>query len=217
MFVWDLTNPNRDGTMGNDVIIHEMTHGITNRLTGGGTGRCLQTLEAGGLGEGWGDAMASWMNQNSAETKDYVVGSYVFNNPNGLRSFPYSVNKATNPLTYASLQQLNDVHSIGEVWANTLHNVYATLVDERGFSAEKLTNPDGREGNIVFMRLFMQALSIQPCNPSFVEARDAWIQADDDLYNGANKCNLFKAFASRGLGLNADGSFVDDDTVPAGC
>jgi len=50
-----------------------------------------------------------------------------------------------------------------------------------------------------------------------VEARDAWIQADEDLYNGANKCNLFQAFASRGLGLNADSSFVDDDTVPAGC
>ena len=29
-----------------------MTHGITNRMTGGGTGRCLQTLESGGLGEG---------------------------------------------------------------------------------------------------------------------------------------------------------------------
>lgn len=55
---------------------------------------------------------------------------------------------------------------IGEVWANMLHNVYAVLVDERGFSAEKLTNPDGKEGNIVFMRLFMRSLSIQPCNPS---------------------------------------------------
>ena len=27
-------------------------------MTGGGTGRCLQTLEAGGMGEGWSDAMA---------------------------------------------------------------------------------------------------------------------------------------------------------------
>ena len=55
---------------------------------------------------------------------------------------------------------------IGEVWANMLHNVYAVLVNERGFSAEKLTNPDGIEGNIVFMRLFMRSLSIQPCNPT---------------------------------------------------
>ncbi|KAF8156607.1 metallo proteinase 10 [Crassisporium funariophilum] len=217
MFIWDLTSPNRDGTMENDVLIHEMTHGITNRLTGGGTGRCLQTAEAGGLGEGWGDAMASWMNQNSAQTRDYTIGAYVFNNPAGLRAFPYSTNKATNPLTYAALQQTNEVHSVGEVWANMLHNVYAALVAERGFSSEKLTNPDGPEGNIVFMRLFMDALSIQPCNPTFVEARDAIIQADENRYNGANKCTVFKAFASRGLGLNADASFADDATLPAGC
>lgn len=44
--------------MENDILIHEVTHGITNRLTGGGTARCLQTPESGGLGEGWGDAMA---------------------------------------------------------------------------------------------------------------------------------------------------------------
>jgi len=51
------------------------------------------------------------MNQNSAETRDYVIGSYVSNDPKGLRKFPYSVNKATNPLTYGSVQQLNEVHS----------------------------------------------------------------------------------------------------------
>jgi extracellular elastinolytic metalloproteinase len=50
-----------------------------------------------------------------------------------------------------------------------------------------------------------------------VQARDAWIQADQNLFNGANKCTLFKAFASRGLGLNADDTFVDDETLPAEC
>jgi hypothetical protein len=55
-------------------------------------------------------ATIRWMNQNSAQTKDFVVGSYVFDNPKGLRKFPYSVNKATNPLTYGSLQKLNEVH-----------------------------------------------------------------------------------------------------------
>jgi Zn-dependent metalloprotease len=44
--------------MANDILVHELTHGITGRLTGGGTAACLQTLEARGLGEGWSDAMA---------------------------------------------------------------------------------------------------------------------------------------------------------------
>ena len=58
MFLWDLTNPMRDGSLENDIVIHEYTHGLTNRMTGGGTGRCLQTNEAGGMGEGWSDAFA---------------------------------------------------------------------------------------------------------------------------------------------------------------
>ena len=139
---------------------------------------------------------ARWMNQKSAKTTDYLIGDYVSGKAAGLRKFPYSVNKATNPLTYESLQQLNEVHgqslrfvinplteyvfllAIGEVWANMLHNVYAALVDARGFSADKLTNPDGKEGNIVFMRLFMDALALQPCNPTckygsfFIDAQD---------------------------------------------
>jgi extracellular elastinolytic metalloproteinase len=48
----------RDGALSNDIVVHEMTHGITNRMTGGGTGRRLQIFESKGLGEGWSDAMA---------------------------------------------------------------------------------------------------------------------------------------------------------------
>ncbi|KAK7034071.1 hypothetical protein VNI00_012502 [Paramarasmius palmivorus] len=184
MFIWDLTNPRQDGAMENSIPVHELTHGLTNRMTGGGTGRCLQTVESGGLGEGWSDAVADWTQQTSAQTKDFVVGQ---------------------------------VHQIGEVWANILHNVYAALVDDLGFNANALTNPDGTEGNVVFMRLLVDALAIQPCNPTTLDARDAIIQADVNRFNGANECTLRKAFASRGLGLNASPNFQDDDTVPANC
>jgi len=51
----------------------------------------------------------------------------------------------------------------GEIWANMLHNVYAALVKEHGFSSTARTNPDGAEGNIVFLRLVMDGLSKQPC------------------------------------------------------
>ncbi|KAG6844686.1 hypothetical protein H0H87_004661 [Tephrocybe sp. NHM501043] len=60
MFVWTRTIVRRDGALENVIITHEMTHGITNRMTGGRTGRCLQTTEAGGMGEGWSDAMAEF-------------------------------------------------------------------------------------------------------------------------------------------------------------
>jgi hypothetical protein len=108
----------------------------------------------------------SWMAQSSANTKDFVVGQYVSNRAQGLRSFPYSTSATTNPLRYSSLQQLTEVHDIGEVWANMLHQVYAALVAARGFSNRKLTDADGKEGNVVFMRVMMDALAIQPCNPT---------------------------------------------------
>ena len=49
--------PNRDGSLDNSVLVHEITHGITNRMTGGGTATCLEGTESKGLGEGWSDAM----------------------------------------------------------------------------------------------------------------------------------------------------------------
>lgn len=126
--------------------------------------------------------------------------------------------------------------AIGEVWANMLYNVYANLVGAHGWSSLARTNPDGREGNIVFLHLFLDALALQPCNPTcksyiaramlqtlisyqfpiVLSARDAWIQADVNRFGGANACFIWKAFASRGLGTGA-ANHNDDTTVPPAC
>ncbi|KAI0321260.1 Fungalysin metallopeptidase-domain-containing protein [Amylostereum chailletii] len=215
MYLWDTATPERDGALSNDVISHEMTHGITNRMTGGGTGRCLQTDEAGGMGEGWSDAFAEWTEQSAAHP-DYKTGAYVDNNPDGIRTYPYSTSKTTNPLTYESVGKLDEVHAIGEYWANLWHNIHAALIDEHGFADDYLTNPDADGGNVIFGHLFIDALPIQPCNPTFQTARDAIIQADANRYKGANKCLLWKVYASRGLGVNAK-NYKDDATVPDDC
>jgi extracellular elastinolytic metalloproteinase len=31
MYLWTITNPRRDGSLENDIVVHEMTHGVTNR------------------------------------------------------------------------------------------------------------------------------------------------------------------------------------------
>ncbi|KAK0505570.1 Fungalysin metallopeptidase-domain-containing protein [Armillaria luteobubalina] len=211
MYIWTLTTPNRDGALQNDIIVHEFTHGITNRLTG----------EAGGMGEGSYTLFLTnpdirWTEHKDSTVPDYVLATWVVNNPAGIRSYPYSTNASTNPLRYSSIQQLHEVHDIGEVWANMLHNVYAALVSVHGFSSTVMDDPSGTEGNIVWLHLFIDALSLQPCNPTFVNARDAWIQADQNRYDGANACTLWNAFASRGLGVNA-ADYVDDTSVPSGC
>ncbi|PFH46766.1 hypothetical protein AMATHDRAFT_153918 [Amanita thiersii Skay4041] len=216
MFLWTFTSPQRDGALENDIVVHENTHGVTNRMTGGGTGRCLQMTEAGGMGEGWSDAMADWTEKNSSAVADYVLGQYVIDDPAGIRSHPYSTSSTVNPLRYSDLRTLKEVHDIGEVWANMLHNVYATLVGAHGWSATARTDPSGSEGNVVHLHLFIDALALQPCNPTFLDARDAWIQADVNRFGGTNRCLLWQAFASRGLGVNA-ARHQDDFTVPADC
>ncbi|KAF4568660.1 hypothetical protein EYR36_010673 [Pleurotus pulmonarius] len=149
-----------------------------------------------------------------------------------LRKFQLS--SAVNPLKYSNVKGNYAVHSIGTVWANMLHNVHAALLAAHGYSETAFTNPDADAdaGNVVFMRLFIDALAIQPCNPTctyayvakwshdlhsrFVNARDAWIQADANRYGGTHKCLIWKVFASKGLGANAD-KFVDNFDVPTEC
>ncbi|KAG8688482.1 hypothetical protein FRC11_005376 [Ceratobasidium sp. 423] len=189
-------------------------HGLTNRLTGGGTGACLQTQEARGLGEGWSDALADWVEQTSAADRDFTLGSYVLTR--NIRSHPYSTNKATNPLTYASLRTRREVHAIGEVWANIWHEIFAALIKKRGFSADK-NDASGTAGNIVGLHLLVDALQIQPCNPTFIAARNAVIQADANRYGGANKCLLWAAFAKRGMGTGATTAKSDSTTLPRDC
>nr|VWO94070.1 Extracellular metalloproteinase 5 (EC (Fungalysin MEP5) [Ganoderma boninense] len=227
MGIWYYATPARDSSLANDLIVHEYTHGITNRMTGGGTGRHVSrsirgrlqvVLEADGLGEGWSDAFAEWTHwQSPANTfTDWIMAAYVYNNPAGIRRYPYSTNTTTNPLRYSNLQTLTEPHDIGEVWANMLHNVYAQLVAAHGYSDTAMTDPSTTGGNTVYLHLFLDALPLQPCNPTFPQARDAWIQADANRYGGANYCTLWGVFASRGLGVNAD-DHVDDMTVPPGC
>ncbi|KAK1217062.1 hypothetical protein PQX77_020291 [Marasmius sp. AFHP31] len=217
MYVFTVTNPTRDGVLQNDIPIHELTHGLTNRMTGGGTARCLQTLEALGMGEGWSDSVADWFAQSDNEQiVDFVTGSWVLNNSAGVRSRPYSTSATTNPQRYSTVATLNESHAIGEVWANMLHNVLAELVSADGHSSTARTDASGTAGNVVFLNLLVKALALQPCNPTFPTARDAIIQADQNLYAGAHRCLLWRTFASRGLGVGAAG-FRDSFDVPTGC
>ncbi|KAG8812899.1 hypothetical protein FRC17_001764 [Serendipita sp. 399] len=166
------------------------------------------------------------------------MARWVFNSPNGYRTHPYSTDPAVNPLKYGDVANMTQPHDIGEVWANMLHNVYAGLVAQSGWASDSFTNPDSSSGNVVFLRNFMDGLLLQPCNPTFVQARDAWIQgtsllvsilfsadrfrlslrhlADINRYGGAHQCTIWNAFASRGLGVAA-ANFVNDFNLPEIC
>ncbi|KAJ1329990.1 hypothetical protein BSLG_010833 [Batrachochytrium salamandrivorans] len=219
MYRFNYTRPHRSASFDNGVVIHEYAHGISNRLTGGpSTGGCLSTLEAGGMGEGWGDTMALIVLAKSSDTATTrsTIGTYSTNRPAGIRSHPYTTDMRVNPLTYSDLRTRNGVHAIGTVWASMLWEVYWSLVAKRGFSAN-LHDASQSAGNVVAMKIILGGMMIQPCNPTFLSARNAIISADASYYNGANRCEIIRAFAKRGLGARATRTRRNDFSITSGC
>jgi extracellular elastinolytic metalloproteinase len=56
-----------------------------------------------------------------------------------------------------------------------------------------------RYGNTLLAHLIVQGMKLQPCRPSFTDARDAILQSDLILTGGENACTIWKGFAERGL------------------
>ncbi|KAH6602022.1 hypothetical protein BASA61_001525 [Batrachochytrium salamandrivorans] len=219
MFRFTYTTPSRSGGFDNGIPIHEYGHGVSVRLTGGSaTGECLGTDEAGGMGEGWSDMMALFVlaKESDTATTSIPMGAYVAGKPEGIRSHPYTTDMKVNPWTYGDLKALDEVHDVGEVWASLLWEVYWSLVTKHGFSAN-LHDAKQSAGNIVAMQNIIGGLMTQPCNPTFLSARDAIVAADASYYKGANKCEILKAFAKRGLGSKATSSRKSDFSVPSEC
>ncbi|EUC62782.1 extracellular metalloproteinase MEP [Rhizoctonia solani AG-3 Rhs1AP] len=203
-----------DGAFQNDVTVHELMHGIVGRLTGGGTAKCFTTAEAHELNEGWADAFPDLIQRTTAVDRDFSIA--IWANGKNLRTYPYSTNISVNPRMYGDASTASDALAIAELWAVIWHDIIMLLIKERGF-ASNLLDPTLTSGNTIALHLMIDGLIIQPCNPTFITARDAIIQADANRYNGANKCTLWKGFAKRGLGYGATTIKANSDTLPPGC
>ncbi|KAJ3094244.1 hypothetical protein HDU97_008324, partial [Phlyctochytrium planicorne] len=218
MYIFTLTTPKRDGDVDNGVIEHELTHGLSNRLTGGnGNANCLGTTQSRGMGEGWSDTFAWWATMKASDTRatDRTTGSYVINKPEGIRQYPYSTSVTTNKHKYSDLAVTSEVHDVGEIWSTMLYEVYWNMVDKAGFNPD-INDSTSDKGNVRFMKNFVDGLKLQPCNPSFLTARDAIIKADKANNGGKFVCDIWKGFAKRGMGANAANN-VDNFDLGDGC
>ena len=208
MFVWTMTDPWRDGDFDNVIIVHEYGHGVSTRLVGGPhhvTG--LRGAQSGGMGEGWSDWWGLVLTAKPGDQGDDErgVGMYVLGQDldgGGIRHFQYTTNMVANPLTYADLPQTGgQVHYVGEIWCSILWDMYWFLIERYGFDPDLY---NGAGGNNVAMQLVMDALKLTPIDPTFVDARDALLLADENRYGGAHQSHIWRACARRGLGVGAD-------------
>jgi hypothetical protein len=196
-YLFTAANPDRDSSVDGDVVFHEYGHGISNRLIGNGS-TALSGTQSGAMGEGWSDYWAITMNGDGA------VGEYSTANPNGIRRAAYTVPANAVHNSYADVGAGGfQVHQDGEVWA-------ATLWDLRTQLGAGITD------NIV-----LNGMKFTPTRPSFLNARDGIIQADQNLNGGANRCAIWTVFARHGMGVSAVGNDGTTHTaasdVPADC
>ncbi|MFM2393013.1 MAG: hypothetical protein RLZZ546_995, partial [Bacteroidota bacterium] len=201
-----------DGAFDNGIIAHEFGHGISTRLTGGpANSACLSNAEQ--MGEGWSDFFSLIMTVEPGDKGTDVRGIGTFANGEtktgrGIRRFPYSTDMSVNPQTFDDIkgqqnaQGVPAVHNIGEIWADCLWDLHWKMVDKYGWDANWR---NFESGNAKTLKLVLQAMKIQGCNPGFVRGRDAILEADSLLFNGQNGYDIWEVFARRGLGWAVDG------------
>src|SRR5207245_8817037 len=125
-------------------IFHEFGHGVSNRLTGGpANSNALNSIQSGGMGEGWSDFYALMFTQRPTDLQNaaYPVGTYVLGQAPtgaGIRRRPYSFNMTTDPLTWDAygtsgttsygITRSTEVHNTGEIWCTTLWDMNWVLI-----------------------------------------------------------------------------------------
>jgi extracellular elastinolytic metalloproteinase len=198
----------RDGSLDNGVVTHEYMHGVTNRLTGGpANSSCLFNNEA--ASEGWSDYFALMMTTNWATANASTgaaprpMATYAFDDPAGLRRNPYCTNLAVDPITYADMASSGETHDIGEIWCSTIWDMTWNIIQQEGSINPNIYDAGGGGGNTIALRLVMEGVKLQTCNPGFLDSRNAILAADSIYYNNAHKCAIWNAFARRGMGVSA--------------
>ncbi len=195
-----------DGGFDNGIVAHEYGHGVSNRLTGGPNKSfsCLQNGEQ--MGEGWSDwlTLVTTLKQSDVPKLRRGVGTYVERQPNegtGIRRYPYSTDFTVNPSTFATVAENPAVHALGAVWATMLWDLHWALVERYGFDADWRNT---RSGNGRAIQLVMDGMKMQPCNPGFIDGRNAILLANKMSFQGADTCLISEIFARRGLGFFAN-------------
>lgn len=225
--------PQRDVALDTTVVAHEYTHFLTNRLVADSEG--LFNSPARAMGEGWSDFMALWFSLRDGEQSrpgnaqwqgSYAIGGWSTAGRDdvgavlpahyfGVRRYPYSTDRAKNPLTFKHVG-LNvplpttaprgfgggannaEVHNAGEVWASMWWDAQVKLLNQPGATVELARTTMGR--------YLVASLKATPALPTFIEARDALLAVVQAESPTVDFPLVLDAFAQRGLGVLAQAS-----------
>ena len=200
---WPSANAGDDAS----VVYHEYTHGLSNRLVTYPNGwGAVNLQQSASMGEAWSDWYAmdllvgeGWEPDTNApgEVKvgEYITGKHgirfqAIDCPVGAAGTVCPAGYRTGPggFTYGDFGDVAgrpEVHSDGEIWAQTLWDLRVRL------------------GMDTTERLVTRGMMLSPPEPSFLDMRNAIVQADRVVNGGANADAIWKVFAKRGMGYFA--------------
>jgi len=229
MYLFTAPTPDYDGSLDADIVIHELTHGLSNRLHGNGGGLSLNLSR--GMGEGWSDFYAHAMLSEPTDPINgiYVTGGYAtyrlrgapntFNNYYyGIRRFPKAVKAFTgpnglphNPMTFKDIDSTQANVTDGafpaafSATADQVHaagEVWSTALWE--VRARYIQNQGaGVDGNRKVLQLVTDGMKLSPLGPTFLTARDAILAAALAGGSSQDVADVWAGFASRGMGFSA--------------
>jgi extracellular elastinolytic metalloproteinase len=208
-----------------DVLYHEYTHGLSNRLVVDANGNStLSDIQGGAMGEAWSDwyALDFLANQgletDTATVGDMHIGKYWAAGgtirTEGLdctvgadaTACPGTATAGPGGYTYGDFGRVSsrglEVHADGEIWGQTLWDL------RRAVGAKKAES------------LVTRAMELSPNNPSYLDMRNSILQADLVVDGGNLQKEIWQVFAKRGMGYFAaaidgdDAQPVEDFSVP---
>lgn len=193
-----------DGDYDFDIVVHELTHGVSLRLN-----TAFEGAEADAMGEGFSDFFPYSI------TNDTTLAEYAW--PGGIRG----INAKTYGDWSCLLGFFCEPHANGEIWVNALWDV------RERFRRDAVSGSEAA-GVTESHQLAVDALKLSPPSPTMLDMRDALLLADALRNPGStestNFCRIWEPFAARGMGVNAtdtaDNGFNEvhaDFSVPAGC
>jgi extracellular elastinolytic metalloproteinase len=201
------------------IVYHEYTHGMTNRLVTDGAGfPAMNGWQPGAMDEGTADWFAldllnaQGLEPDSAASGELRAGKY---ENDALRTQPYdcpvgasgavcpgTVSVGSGGYTYGDFARIlggPEVHADGEIWVETLWDLRARLIATYGAAA----------GITRARALVTDGLRLAPPNPTFLDMRNAILQANANRGFG-DQNRIWGVFAARGMGARATTTSAND-------
>ena len=204
------------------IVYHEYTHGLSNRLVTDVAGfGALDGAQSGAMGEAWSDFYAedylagAGFQTDTAAPGEIRSSTYV-NAPIRTQAFDCAVGSGPpacpgtpgagpGGYTYGDFAKIlgfAEVHADGEIWVEALWDLRQSLIAAHGAA----------QGTFRVRALVTDGMRLSPPSPTFLQMRDAILQADVNR-GFVDRDRIWAVFAARGMGLNAT-TTGDNDTAP---